>query len=108
MSAALLARATMYAGIVGWFGVPSWPIAVASPATLFTTSVAMAPAVSALRILTEKVQVPREISAIFAGEAAARASAVQALLSAGAVEDDAERRREIGLDTVAKSPATPA
>src|SRR6266496_424628 len=50
--------------MVGWLGRPSVPIAIGSPNTLFATSVATAPAASALRILTEKKQLPRETSAI--------------------------------------------
>src|SRR6266478_8294743 len=74
-------RPTMYAATVGWLGVPSVPIAVGSPATLLTISTATAPAFCALRILVEKVQVPREMSAIFPLSDPA-ASAVQAMLRA--------------------------
>ena len=63
-SASLSARLTMYAGIVGWFGVPSCPIAVGAPGTLLTISAATAPASCAFRILVENVHVPREITAI--------------------------------------------
>src|SRR5688572_1985294 len=51
--------------MVGWFGVPSVPIALGSPTMLFATSVATAPADCTLRILTEKAQTPRETRAIF-------------------------------------------
>src|SRR6266436_487424 len=71
-------RPTMYAATVGWLGVPSVPIAVGSPATLLTISTATAPASCALRILVEKVQVPREMSAIF--PLSGPVSAVQAVL----------------------------
>src|SRR5215210_6338813 len=54
----------MYAGTVGWFGVPSVPIATGSPFALFTTRTASAPAFCAFRIFAENVQVPREMSAI--------------------------------------------
>src|SRR5712671_2154209 len=50
--------------MVGWFGVPSWPIAVGVPPTLLTTRTARAPAFCAFRILVENVHVPRERSAI--------------------------------------------
>ena len=45
--------------IVGWFAVPSCPIAIGSPATLFTTTTPAAPALCAFRIFVENVQVPR-------------------------------------------------
>src|ERR671931_2362869 len=44
--------------------MPPRPIAIGSPATLFWTSAAIAPASCAFRILTEKRQPPREIRAI--------------------------------------------
>src|SRR5215213_185761 len=50
--------------MVGWFGVPSWAIAVGSPATLLTTTTATAPAACALLIFMENVQAPRERTAI--------------------------------------------
>src|SRR5207245_5991671 len=43
------ARPTITPEIVGWFGVPSCPIAVGSPPTLFTTTTPTAPALCALR-----------------------------------------------------------
>ena len=96
----------MYAGMVGWAAVPSCPIAVASPATLFTTTTPTAPAVCALRIFVENVQAPREINAILPVRLPA-GSAEQAVLSApllsttpsGAVRFD---------ETLAKAPDTPA
>src|SRR5712691_1581403 len=53
------ARPTITPEIVGWFGVPSFPIAVGSPATLFTTTTPTAPALCAFRIFVENVQAPR-------------------------------------------------
>jgi len=44
---------TMYAGTVGWFAVPSLAIATGSPAALFWTSTATAPALCAFRIFVE-------------------------------------------------------
>src|SRR5205085_4003224 len=55
---------TPYAGMVGWFGVPSVAMPIGSPATLFATSTATAPASWALRIFTEKAHAPRVTSAI--------------------------------------------
>src|SRR3954453_22161416 len=55
---------SMYAGIVGWFGAPLVPMALGPPATLLTTRVATAPAFCVLVILTEKSQLPREMTAI--------------------------------------------
>ena len=57
--------ASMTAGIVGWSAVPSLPIAIGSPATLFTTSTPAAPAFCALRIFVENVHVPRSITTIW-------------------------------------------
>src|SRR5216684_769169 len=57
--AARSARPTITPEIVGWFAVPSCAIAVGSPATLFTTTAPTAPALCALRIFVENVQVPR-------------------------------------------------
>jgi len=57
--------ASMTAGIVGWSAVPSLPIAIGSPATLFTTSAPAAPAFCALRIFVENVHVPRSITTIW-------------------------------------------
>src|SRR6266699_514518 len=54
-----LARPTITPEIVGWLGVPSCPIAVGSPPTLFTTTTPAAPALCAFRIFVENVQVPR-------------------------------------------------
>ena len=86
--------------------MPPRPIAIGSPATLFCTIAAIAPASCALRILTENRHVPRLISAILPVRLPA-ASAVHAVLSdvplrttpSGAVRFD---------DTFAKSPDTPA
>src|SRR5207245_235951 len=57
--AARSATPTITPEIVGWFGVPSCPIAVGSPPTLFTTTTPAAPALCAFRIFVENVQVPR-------------------------------------------------
>jgi len=54
----------MYAGTVGWFAVPSLAIATGSPAALFWTSTATAPALYAFRIFVENEHEPREMSAI--------------------------------------------
>src|SRR5919202_299865 len=101
-SASPVVIATMYAGTVGWSGVPSPAIATGSPWTLLATSTATAPAVCALRIFVEKVHVPREISAILpvrlpAGRAAqARLSELpESTTPSGAVRS---------AETVAKSP----
>src|SRR2546427_10978857 len=67
-SARIAARSpspTITPEIVGWFAVPSCPIAVGSPATLLTTTTPAAPALCALRILVENVQVPRSLTTIF-------------------------------------------
>src|SRR4051794_18114917 len=64
LNAPAAASGSMYAGMVGWFAVPSVPIALGPPATLLTTRAATAPASCALRILTEKAHVPRETTAI--------------------------------------------
>src|SRR3954447_22610928 len=95
----------MYAGFVGWYGVPSWPIAVASPAALFTTIVATAPAVSALRIFCENVHEPREISAILPARLPA-GRAEHAWLRAVPSSTTPSGAARVA-DTVAKSPATP-
>src|SRR6266540_3271749 len=94
-------------GTVGRLAVPSCAIAVGSPATLFTTRTATAPAFWALRIFVENVHVPREMSAIFPVRLPA-ASAEQAVLSVPVAEvpprttpNGAVRSAE----TVAKSPA---
>src|SRR5687767_15210655 len=65
--------------MVGWLGVSSDAIATGSPATLLTTSTAMAPAASAFRIFVEKEQVPRGTSAI-SPERLPGANAEQAVL----------------------------
>ena len=65
--------------MVGWSGVSSEAVATGSPATLLTTSTAMAPAACALRIFVEKEQVPRETSAI-SPDRLPGASAEQAVL----------------------------
>src|SRR5690348_8016565 len=66
--------------MVGWFAVPSCPIAIGVPPTLLTTTTATAPAFCALRILVEKVHVPREMSPILPVSEPA-ASAEHAVLS---------------------------
>src|SRR2546428_12149310 len=53
--------------MVGWFAVPSCPIATGVPGALLTIRTATAPASCALRIFVEKVQEPREINAIIPG-----------------------------------------
>src|ERR671920_1652251 len=88
----------------GWFGVPSWPIAVGSPATLLITSVASAPAFCAFRIFTEKAHVPRETTAILplnvpAGKAEHARPSDEPPSDSGAVRSDA---------TVWKSPLAAA
>src|SRR5437867_8051272 len=92
--------------MVGWSGVPSCPIAIGSPATLFTINTATAPAACALRILVENVQSPRAMRAIFPARLP-EGSAEQAVLrlvplnttASGAVKSDS---------TVANSPIAAA
>src|SRR3989449_11768212 len=71
-SARIAARSpspTITPEIVGWFSVPSCPIAVGSPATLFTTTAPTAPALCAFRIFVENVQVPRSSTTMLPAKA---------------------------------------
>ncbi len=89
--------------MVGWLGVPSVAIAVGSPATLFTTTTATAPASCALRILIEKVQVPLDSTAMFPLRLPA-GKALQALPSPPIVPVTTPRGAVKSASTVAKSP----
>src|SRR3990167_1533056 len=89
--------------MVGWLGSPSVPIAIGSRKTLFATRVATAPAAWVLRILAEKVQVPREMSAICPSSELV-GSAAQALLRPPTEPATTPRGAVRSAPTVAKSP----
>src|SRR6266545_1487516 len=78
--AARSSRPTITPEIVGWFAVPSCPIAIGSPATLFTTTAPAAPALCAFRIFVENVQVPRSITTMLPAKGAP-VTAAQALVA---------------------------
>src|SRR5690242_12050769 len=96
---------TPYAGMVGWFAVPSVAIAAPSPPMLFATSTAAAPAAWALRIFVEKLHAPRETSAICPVRLVASAEhAVESPFVVPATTASGAVRSAV---TVAKSPAMP-
>src|SRR5581483_7173304 len=94
--------------MVGWLGVPSWPIAIGSPATLFETTTASAPAFCALRILVEKVQAPRAIKAIWPVRLPPGRAEQAVFKPLMPVPLTAARFAVRSLETVAKPPEAPA